>query len=173
MDGASPLSPASHPRRTTRPSLASPTEDVAARLERLLPALWSACFTPLPPGEVGELPVAQARTLTHLAHVGCRRMGALADDLGVRLPTASRIVDRLEERGLAVREPDADDGRAVVVRATPAGARIAAEARRFRHGVIGARLDGLSREQTETLATALDLLEQAVSGDAGRSAARD
>jgi hypothetical protein len=65
------------------------TTQIAAALERLLPRLWEACFTPLPPGIVVDLPVGQARTLIHLAVAGRRRMGELAEDLGVKRPGSS------------------------------------------------------------------------------------
>jgi DNA-binding MarR family transcriptional regulator len=89
-------------------------------------------------------------------------MGELADDLGVRVPTATRIVDRLEERDLAARHPDERDRRVVWVEATPQGVTLADEARRFRREVILQRLGRLDGEQLSALGRALDLLEDAV-----------
>lgn len=141
---------------------ATASHHIAAALERLLPRLWESCFTPLPPGQFAELPVGQARTLAHLAVTGRRRMGELADDLGVRVPTATRIVDRLEERHLAARHPDERDRRVVWVEATSRGVTLADEARRFRREVILRRLEHLDGEQLSALGHALDLLEDAV-----------
>ncbi len=138
------------------------TTQIAAALERLLPPLWEACFTPLPPGLVVDLPVGQARTLIHLSVAGRRRMGELADDLGVKLPTATRIVDRLVERGLAARSSCEDDRRVVWVQATPEGDAIANAARRFRRGIMVSRLGRLDGHQREALLRALDLLEDVV-----------
>jgi DNA-binding MarR family transcriptional regulator len=138
------------------------TTQIAAALERLLPSLWEACFTPLPPGLVVDLPVGQARTLIHLAVSGRRRMGELAEDLGVKLPTATRIVDRLVERGLAERSPCEDDRRVVWVNATQEGEEIADAARRFRRGIMVGRLSRLDGHQRESLLRALELLEDVV-----------
>src|SRR5262245_3443471 len=139
------------------------TTTVAAALARLLPQLWAACFTPLPPGAVLDLPVGQARTLGHLSVVGRRRMGELAEDLGVKLPTATRIVDRLVERELVERSPCDRDRRVVWVEATAEGQALADAARRFRRGVILSRLERLDGRQRAALVQALELLEDVVS----------
>lgn len=49
-------------------------------------------------------------------------IGALADDLGVRPPTASKAVARLEAQGLVVRSSAGSDGRVVHVELTERGA---------------------------------------------------
>jgi DNA-binding MarR family transcriptional regulator len=54
------------------------------------------------------------------------RVGALARQLGVTEPTASDSVAALQRKGLVAKAPLAGDGRAVVVRLTPAGVREAA-----------------------------------------------
>jgi DNA-binding MarR family transcriptional regulator len=56
------------------------------------------------------------------------RVGALAEQLGVTAPTASDSVAALQRKGLVAKVPMAGDGRAVVVRLTPAGIREAAAA---------------------------------------------
>jgi DNA-binding MarR family transcriptional regulator len=56
------------------------------------------------------------------------RLGVLARQLGVTAPTASDSVAALHRKGLVVKAPMAGDGRAVVVRLTPAGVREAAAA---------------------------------------------
>jgi DNA-binding MarR family transcriptional regulator len=56
------------------------------------------------------------------------RLGALARQLGVTQPTASDSVAALQRKGLVTKAPLAGDGRAVVVRLTPAGVREAAAA---------------------------------------------
>lgn len=152
------------PRPGTLPVVtetASP-QRLAAVLERLLPTLWSH-FTPLPPEGMGELPVAQARVLAHLARDGARRVGELAEDLGVRVPTVTGIVDRLEERGLVERRRSPEDGRAVLVAALPAGERLAAQVRALRERAICDRLQHLDAEERAALLDALRLLERTLS----------
>ena len=56
------------------------------------------------------------------------RLGALADQLGVTAATTSDSVTALRRKGLVDKLPLAGDGRAVLVRLTPAGVREAAAA---------------------------------------------
>lgn len=70
----------------------------------------------------------QVDTLDLLVQQPAWRMSDLADALRVDPSTATRAVQRLERSGLAERVPSADDGRVVMVSATPLGVR--------RHGAI-------------------------------------
>lgn len=49
------------------------------------------------------------------------RPRAISQITGLSSATTSELLDRLERRGFVIRLSDADDGRAVVVRATEAG----------------------------------------------------
>ncbi len=51
----------------------------------------------------------------------------LSASMGVDKPVISRSVDRLQQEGLVVRNPDTRDRRSVFINATPAGLRLAAE----------------------------------------------
>ena len=69
------------------------------------------------------LTVPQHRLLVMVSADGPRRVGTLAQDLGVNQSNASRLVDRLVAQGLVRRAPDLEDGRATVVELTGAGRR--------------------------------------------------
>jgi DNA-binding MarR family transcriptional regulator len=62
------------------------------------------------------------------ANPGGLRLGELATQLGVTAATTSDSVSALRRKGLVTKTPLAGDGRAVVVRLTPAGTREAAAA---------------------------------------------
>jgi len=70
------------------------------------------------------LTVPQHRLLVMVSADGPRRVGTLAQDLGVNQSNASRLVDRLVAQGLVRRAPDLEDGRATVVELTGAGRRV-------------------------------------------------
>jgi DNA-binding MarR family transcriptional regulator len=61
-----------------------------------------------------------------LAAHGGLRVGELADRLAVDDTTATRLVDRLEELGVAERRREPGDRRATVVALTPAGEELVA-----------------------------------------------
>jgi DNA-binding MarR family transcriptional regulator len=62
------------------------------------------------------------------ANPGGLRLGELATQLGVTAATTSDSVSALRRKGLVTKTPLAGDGRAVVIRLTPAGTREAAAA---------------------------------------------
>lgn len=81
-------------------------------------SLRSVAASPVP------LTVPQHRLLVLVSADGPRRIGTLADDLGVNQSNASRLVARLAEQGLVQRAADPVDRRASVVEATAAGRRV-------------------------------------------------
>jgi DNA-binding MarR family transcriptional regulator len=65
-----------------------------------------------------DITMAQVKALYTLLAAGELRMSALAASLGVTSSTATGLVDRLVEVGLAVRHADSHDRRQVVIRPT-------------------------------------------------------
>ena len=68
----------------------------------------------------GELSAAQLSTLKMMLGDG-QRVGEIARNLGVRVPSATEQIIKLERAGLARREPDPADSRAVRVILTDEG----------------------------------------------------
>lgn len=68
-----------------------------------------------------EAPAAQWRTLTILRDAGALRVGELAARSRVSQPGMTRLIGQMADAGLVSRGTDADDSRATVVSATPAG----------------------------------------------------
>ena len=92
----------------------------------------------------------------------------LADLLGVAVPNATGLVDRMEQRGLVVRDRTADDRRVVRVSATDAGRDIADEVDGWR----SAMLDRLfSHFETTDLARVADAVDDVRSWIASPDAA--
>ena len=111
----------------------SPKKNQAGRLdEQLCFALYAATnavtrsYRPLLK-EIG-LTYSQYLVMLVLWEDRTRRLGEIADELGLATHAVSPIVDRLEEAGLVRRVADVDDARVVHVELTPAGAKLEAEA---------------------------------------------
>lgn len=68
-----------------------------------------------------EITPSQSRALSVLMREGPQRLSTLAEHLRIAARSATEVVDDLEERGLAAREPDPADRRATLVRLTPPG----------------------------------------------------
>ncbi|MFG2982161.1 MarR family winged helix-turn-helix transcriptional regulator [Streptomyces sp. NPDC048258] len=90
------------------------------------------------------LPLSEYRAMCALSRPesgGALRMGELAERIGMKDSSTTRLIARLEAQGLAERTPGAGDGRAVTAAITDAGReRYAAAASTYR-AALGAALD--------------------------------
>ncbi|WP_026414017.1 MarR family winged helix-turn-helix transcriptional regulator [Actinomadura oligospora] len=89
---------------------------------------------------------------------GPRRMTELAAEHGVKLPTMTALVNRLERDGLVVRGRDASDARVVTAGITPEGCVQLHRVRERRIGILVQRFAELSEQERRTLTAALPLL---------------
>lgn len=121
----------------------------------------------------GELSAAQLSTLKMLVDAGAGagdgaddgiapaqgvRVGEIARNLGVKVPSATEQIIKLERAGLARREPDPDDSRAVRVRLTEAGRAAVESANERRNAVMAGILSSLSDDDRAALAAALPVI---------------
>jgi len=103
-------------------------------------------------GSAAELTLQQWRALVVIAEAGISgiRVGDLGRGLRVAAPGASRLVRRLEARGLAVVTRDAPDRRAAVVRATDTGRALWTAVILRRRALIAEALDGSTEAPAAT-----------------------
>jgi DNA-binding MarR family transcriptional regulator len=80
-----------------------------------------------------EITMAQFKALAVMDKQQACTMGALSEQLGVKAPAASLLVDKLVGAGLAFRLRDVEDARRVIVRPTVKGANLVG---RVRHGGV-------------------------------------
>lgn len=132
-------------------------DDLARDLRPAVTRLYLALRRRAP---VAELTAAQASALSTLLIHAPLRMGALAEHEGIRMPTATALVDGLIKLGLARRSADPDDRRAVIVELTDEGRAAIEAARRRRDDALSAALDALSDEQRAQLTAATTALTE-------------
>ncbi len=113
---------------------------------------------------VGITP-ARLSALSVLVFGGPCSISELAAAEQVAVPTMSRLVAALEERGLVTRRPDPSDGRAVRLEPSREGRRMLEEGRDRRVERLAALLSKLEREEVETVARSARLLEALLAGD--------
>lgn len=106
-----------------------------------------------------ELSSAQLGVLK-MAYDGGARVGAIARDLGVKVPSATEQIIRLERAGLLRREADPDDSRAVRVQLTAEGRAAVGHADRHRNERIAAILETLSPDERAALRAALPVFHK-------------
>ena len=97
--------------------------------------------------------------LSVLVFAGPKRIGELARIEQVEPPTMTRLVDGLARDGLAVRDADPDDARAVRVRATATGARTLRRGRARRVETLSESLAALSPTELAALGEGVEVLE--------------
>ena len=105
-----------------------------------------------------DLTMGQFKAMVMVTSAGPQPVGELGRRLGLSEPAASLLVDRLEERGLARRERDAQDRRRILVTATPAAEELAARLREGREGTLLAWLGALSDDELGGLTRGLRAL---------------
>ncbi|MFE2612623.1 MarR family winged helix-turn-helix transcriptional regulator [Micromonospora chalcea] len=108
---------------------------------------------------VGDLTVTQLSALTSLKLAGALTPRELADVERVQPPTMTKIVAKLEERGLVQRTPHPTDGRQVILAATEGGRAVLEQFERARNEWLATRLADLTEDERETLGRAADILQ--------------
>jgi len=125
-------------------------------------------------GPAGDLSHIQLAALTVLAD-GDVRMGDLAARLGLAESSLTRLVDRLESVGLALRRPAAGDRRCIEAGLTPEGRKVVRRVLADRREFLGEILETLDPDERGELvrlfgvvATALHARRAASSSATGR-----
>jgi DNA-binding MarR family transcriptional regulator len=140
------------------PTDAPPTDAVDALGEAVLGLVHAFSHAARP--STHALPAVE---LTRLLAVAERRLGWLAAQRGVSQSVVSRQVGELEARGLVVRRPDPADRRAGLVRLTPTGRELLAEAadtrRQWLHDALARHPDDDVRAATRLVRALADELD--------------
>lgn len=106
------------------------------------------------------LSASRLSALSVVVFAGPIRMGDLAAAEQVQPPSMTRTIADLERRGLVVRVPDPDDGRASRVEATAEGRRLLLEGRDRRVRALAGRVAALPAGDQALLGRAAELLER-------------
>ena len=108
-----------------------------------------------------NLTMPQVKTLFLLAEEPMRMRG-IAGRLGVEMPSATTMIDRLVVKGLVERRQDPGDRRAVVCSVTPVGRDAIEKFWSLRAARIESLADNLSDEDLEIVVPAMKIIANAV-----------
>lgn len=109
-----------------------------------------------------DLSMAQLKILFALHFHGPATIGALAERVGVKLPTISVTIDRLERNGYVERQSSGEDRRVVICRLTPEGARLVERLREERRARIDQVVAHLSDVEVRRLRESIEPVMQAL-----------
>jgi DNA-binding MarR family transcriptional regulator len=136
--------------------------DALALAEPIQARLW----------QLAHLTLTQVSVLRHLRS-SPHTAGRLGELAGLSATSISRLVDRLERRGLVSRKRDTEDRRMVEVHLEPAGERLLGEAKVFRgselHHAVEAMSSDERRRLTASLARLVELTRELAVQREGRS----
>lgn len=138
----------------------SPTREVGRVADRLHSAAIHLLRRLRVEDEALGISAPRLSILSVLVFAGPKRIGELARIEQVEPPTMTRLVDGLVRDGLAVREPDPDDARAVRVRTTPRGAKTLRRGRARRVETLRGTLTSLSPTELAALGKGVEVLER-------------
>lgn len=159
----------------TVPDKTSPTEqdadDVVELAARLRLAATRLARRLRGEGGVGLSPSLLSALAAVHGH-GPVALGALAEHEGIAPPSVTKVVDRLEGRGLVERIVDEQDRRICRVVTTREGEELLAASRAQKTAWLANRLSSVVPERRAALLAALDVLEELVSGDPGTESRR-
>jgi len=127
------------------------------RLKNHIFSVQSAVRNGQPAGTGEELSMAQVQMLITLHTCGESTISNLAEQLKVSPPSASCMVDRLEDKGLLYRERSTEDRRKVVVRLSEPAA---TQVKRMEAAVFAAFLDLVEKVGPETAEKWCEVLER-------------
>jgi DNA-binding MarR family transcriptional regulator len=142
---------------TEWPMVAEPATQLAEALRDAITRLNRRVRQARP---VGDLTVTQLSALTSLELAGALTPRELADVERVQPPTMTKIVAKLEERGLVQRTPHPTDGRQVILSSTGLGREILGQYERVRDEWLAARLAQLTPDERGVLTRAASLLSR-------------
>jgi DNA-binding MarR family transcriptional regulator len=111
---------------------------------------------------IGEASPTLLAALATVERDGPLTPSALAEREGIKRPTATRVVARLEAAGLATRTPDSADRRVARVAITPAGRTLLRQIRTRKNQYLAKRLRELEPAELATLERASELIERLV-----------
>jgi DNA-binding MarR family transcriptional regulator len=121
------------------------------RLHKLLAELNRREFRPY------DLSTPQYAVLVHASEAGVP-LGEISDRMLADNSNLTRMVDRLEARGLVRRAPDPRDRRVTLVQLTPEGAALASELRPRHRALIGERMRHATPDQLAAMHTAMEMI---------------
>ncbi|MEN6357304.1 MAG: MarR family transcriptional regulator [Armatimonadota bacterium] len=111
-------------------------------------------------GRPADLTVPQFRVLAFLNRHENASLTCLAGHMGLGLPSMSKTVDLLVQRGLVKRESSADDRRRITLNLTDKGKEVFGAAAKATRECIAEKLSSLTDGQRQTVIEAMNILTQ-------------
>ena len=147
--------------RTPKPAAPPRPQDCADSVLDIMPAVMDAMRSAMRQHVGDQLSVPQFRCLNFIAREPGSSVSAVAAFLGVTMPTASAMVDRLVRAGAVALNTAAADRRRAELNVTEAGLAQVRQVRREARGEFARVLATCSSDELQTLHAGLAVLQRA------------
>lgn len=105
--------------------------------------------------QLAELTLTQVGVLRTLYREGAQSAGRLGHAVGLSPTSVTRLVDRLERRGLVSRHRDGEDRRLVEIRLEPPGEAVLIQAKVMRGSAVHRAVESMTEQERRRLTTSL------------------
>ncbi len=136
--------------------------DCSARLLEVVPSIMRHIRQELRSHAMQGLSVPQFRTLNYIWRRPDASLSSVAEHLGLTPPTVSKMIQKLVEQGIIIRN-SASDRRQVRLSLSAAGISVVTQAREETRRQLAENLKTLSQEELNNLLSALGILENVFS----------
>jgi DNA-binding MarR family transcriptional regulator len=141
--------------------------DCAQELLEAVPAVMRFIRAEMREHRSPGLSVPQFRTLVFIERAEGTSLGGIAEHLGLTPPSACKLVDGLQNKGLITRTQSQEDRRRVTIEITAQGKRSLTDARRETRNSLSEALAALDAGELAGIAASLRLLRGVFAADAG------
>jgi MarR family transcriptional regulator for hemolysin len=135
-----------------------PAQEVATSLMEVVPLVMAKIRTEMRRYRPADLSIPQFRVLNFVRRYPNTSLSPVAEHVGLTLPSVSKMVDGLQERGLLRREIDPQNRRKMTLNLTEAGQATLKAVREATLPQLTQKLAQLSESEQATVAQALELL---------------
>ncbi len=109
-------------------------------------------------GRGSDISIPQFRSLAFIQRNPDSSLSSLAEHLGLKLPSVSKLVNGLVKQKLVIRQESTTDRRRLTLVLTQVGASIVNSARAVAQASLANKLESLSENELETIYQAMKLL---------------
>jgi len=147
------------------------SDQCASEVLETVPLVMRSVRSELRKHRGSDLSVPQFRTLFYVSRHEGTSLSAVADHVGLTLPSMSRIVDMLVARKLVTRTTHHGDRRRMTLTLTNQGRATLRSARKVTESYLGDLFEALSSENRATLVEAMQILRPIFSQSQSRQEA--
>ncbi len=144
-------------------------EELIERVHEVLPEIGRRLYALVAEHpKVAGRPLGQIKAMLYLYRQGQCTVSEIAAKVGVSMPAASELIDRLVDDGFVERQVNPADRRQVLVRLTPQAQAYGTEIHALRRAQIQTTLDRLLPEHREAFVRGLTVLAEVLGEDPGQ-----